>query len=201
MMFITKMKKKMEDGEVFGIIGIMLLLCLVSAYDATGVFQLYRNRLRFLESTNHNETEVYSPSESNELAWQYAWSTKPSCARIHAINQREEEKESRKLSRDQKVDKEGPPTFKVKAPFENYAWFFQGMSKDEIQGGSFPAAANAKGRSGASSFGVTIDRSTSSGRLYEEDCQNTSESKNPVSIRDWMVSMHNRVRITIQLIS
>jgi hypothetical protein len=44
-LFIHHVKSNVEldDGDFFGLLGILLMLCLVLVYDATGVYHLYRD--------------------------------------------------------------------------------------------------------------------------------------------------------------
>lgn len=77
----VKHKVKLDEGDFFGILGILLLLSLFNFHDAWGILKL----LHWNRDHDFNHGIMKPPSKDdtsrNNLHWQYAWSTRSICAR------------------------------------------------------------------------------------------------------------------------
>ncbi len=66
MIFVYHVKYSviLEEGDFFGLIGLIMIFCLLMCYDGMGVIHLYTDRMAF---KHHNEDKVFNYKESNEL--------------------------------------------------------------------------------------------------------------------------------------
>lgn len=73
---------KLEEGDFFGLLGILLFFALVNFHDGYGIFHLITHDSDFDMAT----VQIIDPPEQDissreEYHWQYAWSTRVSCAK------------------------------------------------------------------------------------------------------------------------
>lgn len=76
-----KYRVKLDEGDFFGMLGILLFLMLVNVHDSWGILKLRRWRDYDLSNKPRIEPPPIDIASRNDLHWQYAWSTRTICAR------------------------------------------------------------------------------------------------------------------------
>lgn len=65
-MYHVKARVKLEEGDFFGLIGIIIFFCMIMCYDGTGIINLYQDRLKYLDTPGLHEKHFFD-NETNEL--------------------------------------------------------------------------------------------------------------------------------------
>jgi hypothetical protein len=166
----------MEDGNFFGLVGFLLLLSLINIYDGKGILNLYKE-----DYPSPNKTDLLQ--KINELSWQYAWSTKPTCARIHALKEADKYKAILKIQQDFGDGSYGPQAF-ISPDESANTWIFDKLRQEEIE----KAKLSSRVESSSSS-----DEYDANHLSYLNDCGSTPDSKNLENASNWMIKMQRTV--------
>ncbi|CAL8140757.1 unnamed protein product [Orchesella dallaii] len=119
----------LNEGDFFGLLGLLLLFSLINLHDGYGMLRLYR----FTEKDYNKTTErTLDPPRRNKLSrndlhWQYAWSTRPSCAKKYVRDMiYQHEQDMRHFKKQILV---APETIMAQRALQNVKTAMRGMAK------------------------------------------------------------------------